>query len=130
MYNGRRIFRAGRGMVFAFVILTGIFAAGALFVYRERGWGWVSIGLAVATVFLGLGSIVESLILRIELTDDSLVVTDLRGRRRYDIADIERIEEAKGAPPAIRLISGRWVKLPSVGSSVGNSVRAWLKHRS
>lgn len=117
-------------MVFAFVLVTGVFAAGALFVYRERGWEWVSIGLAVATVFLGLGSIVESLILRIELTDDSLVVTDLRGRRRYDIADIERVEEAKGAPPAIRLTNGRWVKLPSVGSSVGNSVRAWLKHRS
>lgn len=50
-------------------------------------------------MILGLGSIIESLVLRIELTDDALIATDLRGRRRYDIALIDRIEEAKGCPP-------------------------------
>ena len=114
-------------MVFVFVFLTLVFAAGALFTYRQQGWGWVSIGMAFTTVFIGLGSILESLVLRIELTDDALIVTDLRGRRRYELADIEHIEEAKASPPAIRLKSGQWVKLPSVGSSVGNSVRAWLE---
>jgi hypothetical protein len=57
-----------------------------------------------------------------------MVVRDLRGRRRYPIADIEGIEEAKGVAPALRLKGGRWVKLPSVGGNLGNSVRAWLKN--
>jgi hypothetical protein len=48
-----------------------------------------------------VGSIIESLVLRIELTDDALIATDLRGRRRYDIATIDRIEEAKGDLPAM-----------------------------
>ena len=38
---------------------------------RQRGWHWVSVGLACATVF-GLGAIVESLVLRVRLTDDAL----------------------------------------------------------
>ena len=110
-----------------FVGLTGLFAAGAFVTHRQNGLTWVSIGLAGATVILGVGSIIESLILRIEITDDALIATDLTGRKRYDIAAIDRIEEAKGCPPAILLKDGSWVKLPSVGNNVGNSVRSWLK---
>ena len=110
-----------------FIIPTALFAAAAFFTYRERGWVWVSIGLACATVILGLGSILESLILRIELTQDTLIATDLRGRKRYALTEIDRVEEARGCPPALLLKNGRWVKLPSVGSNVGNSIRAWLK---
>lgn len=117
-------------MIFLFGLVTALFAAGAVSTYRANGWNWVSIFLACATVVLGLGSIVESLVLRIELTDDALIVTDLRGRRRYDIADIDGISEAKGVPPALRLKDGRWVKLPSIGNSLGNSVRAWLRSPS
>ena len=126
MYNGRRDFRAGLVMILLSAGVTLLFAVVAYAAYRTRGLTWVSIGMAGA-VIIGIGAIVESLIVRIQLTDDALVVTDLRGRKRYAIADIERIEEAKGGPPAILLKQGRWVKLPSVGSSVGNSVRAWLK---
>ena len=129
MYKGRRLFRLGPGMVLLFVGLTALFAAGAFATYRRGGWGWVSIGLACATVVFGFGSILESLILRIELTDDAMLVTDLKGRRRYGIGDIERIEEVRGCPPALLLKEGHWVKLPSVGSDLGNSVRAWLKQK-
>ena len=122
------MFRNGPGWVVFYLGLTGLFAAGAFFTYRESGWTWVSIGLGVATVILGLGSIIESLVLRIELTDEALIATDLRGRRRYDIAAIERIEEAKGCPPSLLLKDGTWARLPSVGDGVGNSVRSWLKH--
>lgn len=127
MYNGRRVFRPGLTMLMIMVGCTALFAAGAVMTYRDRGWTWVSIGLATATVGLGFGSIIETLILRIELTDDAMIVTDLRGRRRYAMADIERIEEAKGVPPSLLLKGGRWVKLPSVSNSLGNSVRAWLR---
>jgi hypothetical protein len=127
-YKGRRVFRNGPGWVVLYVALTGLFAAGALFTYRQNGWTWVSIGMTAATVILGPGSIIESLVLRIELTDDALVATDLRGSKRYDIAAIAGIEEAKGCPPALLFKDGSFVKLPSVGHSVGNSVRSWLKH--
>jgi hypothetical protein len=126
-YRGRREFRAGRAMAVVSVLVTLLFTSGAVMTYRQRGWHWVSVGLACATVF-GLGAIVESLVLRVRLTDDALLVTDLRGRRRYDRAEIAAVEEAKGAPTAIRLVEGRWVRLPSVGNSLGNSIRAWLKH--
>ena len=106
---------------------TALFGAVAVVSYRTGGWTWVSMFLAAATVIVGVGGIIETLILRIELTDDAMLVTDLRGRRRYAIADIERIEEAKGVPPALRFKDGRGVKLPSVGGNLGNSVRAWLK---
>ena len=105
MYKGGRVCRNGSGWVMLFVILTCLFAG-----------------------ILGLGSIIESLVLRIELTDDALIATDLLGRRRYARADIERVGEAKGSPPALLLKNGKWAQLPSVGDNVGNSVRSWLKH--
>jgi hypothetical protein len=129
MYQGRRIFRPGRGILLLVIGSTALFAAAAYAAYSYKGWDWVSVGLTGITVVFGLGGILEALVLRIELTDDAMLVTDLTGRRRYEIADIERIEEAKGVPPAILLKRGRWVKLPSVGSDLGNSVRAWLKQK-
>jgi hypothetical protein len=124
-YAGRRDFRAGPAMTLLVVFCALLFAAGAVMTYRLRGWNWVSIGLGLMTV-VGIGGIIETLILRVRLTDDALEVTDLRGRRRYRRSEIARVEEAKGAPTAILLAEGGWVKLPSVGSSMGNSIRAWL----
>jgi hypothetical protein len=119
----------GKGFSFLYFLLTLFVAAGAMMTYRERGWNWVSLGLAGATV-LGLGAIIESFILRIQLTEDAMVVTDLRGRRRYPIGEITGVEEAKGVPATLLLTDGRWVRLPSVGSNLGNSVRAWVKGSS
>ena len=109
--------------------VTLLFAVVAYGAYRSRGWNWVSISIALVAGILGVASIAESLVLRIELTDDAMLVTDLTGRKRFAIGDIERISEEKGGPPAILLKDGRWVKLPSVAANFGNSVRAWLKHR-
>jgi len=114
-------------MVGSMVALTLGFAAGALFTYRTAGWTWVSVGLALATLGLGVGSVIESLVLRIELTDDAIVVTRLTGKERFPRESIQRVEEAKGVPPALLLRSGQWVKLPPVGSYLGNSIRSWLK---
>jgi len=126
-YRGRREFRAGRAIIIVSVFVALLFATGAVMTYRLRGWNWVSVGLACATV-AGIGGIIESLVIRVRLTDDALLVTDLRGRRRYALAEITSVEEAKGSPTAILLSNGRWVRLPGVGSSLGNSIRAWLKH--
>jgi hypothetical protein len=121
MYSGRRDFRVGAAPTVLVCVATALFAGAAFASYRVEGWTWVSIGLSVSAVLLGGGGIVESLVLRIQLTDAALVVTDLRGRKSYPIETIERVEEA------LLLKNGRWVKLPSVGASLGNSVRAWLK---
>ncbi len=113
-------------MVIMSVLAALLFAAVAVMTYRLQGWNWVSIGLACATV-VGLAGIVESLVVRVQISDDALIVTNLWGRRSYPAAEIARVEESKGAPTAILLVDGRWVKLPGVGSSLGNSIRAWLK---
>jgi hypothetical protein len=128
-YRGRRDFRSGSAIVIVIVVVTLVFAAGAVMTYRQGGWTWVSIGLACGTAF-SLAGILEALIFRVQLTDDALVVTDLRGRRRYLKSDITRVEEAKGVPTYIILASGRGVALSPVGSSMGNSIRAWLKPSS
>ena len=127
MYNGRRAFKHGRAMPIVVLAVTALFAAATYGAYTYRGWTWVSVSMALATLILGPGAIIESVIARVELTDDTLVATDLRGRRRYARVDIEKVEETRGAPTAIKLKSGPWVKLPSVGSDMGNSIRAWLK---
>lgn len=129
MYRGRRVFRLGLGMLLLFVGLAALFALGAWMTHRAQGWGWVSISLTCAAVVLGAGSIVESVVLRIELTEDAMIVTELTGRRRFSKADIDGIREAKGVAPTLLLRDGRWVELPSVGSDLGNSVRAWLRQR-
>lgn len=127
-YSGRRNFRSGRGMRLAIVLTTLLFLAGAVMTYRLQGWTWVSIAFACGTLFC-IAGIVEALLIRVQLTEESLVVRDLRGRRSYRRDDITRVEEGKGGPTSIQLMSDRWVKLPPVGSSLGNSIRAWLKHR-
>jgi hypothetical protein len=126
-YRGRRDFRSGSAMVIIIVVVTLIFAAGAVMMYRQSGWSWVSIGLACGTAF-SVAGIVETLLFRVQLTDDALVITDLRGRRRYPKSDITGVEEGKGVPTYIILANGRGVALPPVGSSIGNSIRAWLRH--
>ena len=129
MYEGRTVFTRGAA-VLAFVAgATVLFALGAAFTYSQRGWTWLSAGLALATVVLGLGGIAEVLIERVELTPDALLVRRLWGTSRYPIEEIERVEEAKGVAPAVRLVDGRWVQLPDVGGHFGNSARAWLRAR-
>ena len=108
------------------VVVASLFAAAAYTTYRSAGFNWITIGLLIAFV-IGVVGIVESLLLRIRLTDVEMIVTDLRGTHRYLRNDIDRIEEARGSSPAIKLKDGRWVKLPSIARNLGNSVRAWLK---
>lgn len=126
-YQGRKDFRAGRAALIISLLCTALFAIGAFMTHQAQGWNWVSLGLAGMTV-LGLGAILEALVVRVQLTDEALLTTDLRGRRSYARKEITRVEEAKGVPTAIFLADGRVIKLPPAGSDIGNSIRAWLKH--
>lgn len=115
-------------MIVISVLVTMIFATGAFMTYRLQGWTWVSLCLAGMTV-LSLAGIVEALVVRVQLTDEALLMTDLRGRRSYPIQGITGVGEGKGVATSIFLADGRVVRLP-VGDSIGNSIRAWLKHSS
>ena len=116
-------------MLASVCVATALFGVAAAVTYQLRGWTWVSIGMTAAVVF-GFAGIVEALVERIVLEADTLMVRRLWGTRRYAIDDIDRVEEAKGVVPAVRLKDGRWVKMPDVGSHFGNSMRAWLRaHR-
>jgi hypothetical protein len=128
MYRGRRLFRYGRAIILLSVASTVLFGALAFWTVRTHGWTWLSVG-ALGLTILGAAGIAEGLVTRIELTDDALVVTSLRGRRRYALTVIRRVEESRGVPPAVLLEDGRWVRLPAVGTSIGNSIRAWLEQR-
>jgi hypothetical protein len=127
MYQGRREFRYGRGIVLLSVAAAILFIGLAVWTYRTAGWTWMSLG-AFGLAALGIAGVAEILVTRIELTDDALVITGLRGTRHYARTGIKRVEEARGVSPAVLLEDGRWVQLPPVGSSIGNSIRAWLKN--
>jgi hypothetical protein len=130
-YEGRTVFTRG-ALVVGIVAIAGLlFASGTVVTYYQRGWDWLSVGFGLATVVLGLGGLVEAAIERVELTPGTLVVRRLWGVRRYDVHDIQRVEEAKGGPPAVLLTNGGWINLPDVGPHFGNSMRAWLRaHRA
>jgi hypothetical protein len=130
IYEGRRVFTRGRLTVVGVCVATALFGAAAVVTVKLRGWTWVSIGMAAAVAF-GFAGMIETLVERVVLEDEALVIRRLWGTRRYSIADIDRVEEAKGVVPAIRLKDGRWVKLPDVVPHFGNSARAWLRaHRA
>jgi uncharacterized integral membrane protein len=111
------------------VFSTMLPATGIVMTYRDRGWTWLSVGLGCVTL-LGLGGILETFVFRVQLTDEALVVTDLRGRRSYPMEGIAGVHEAKGVSTTLLLSDGRKVNLPEVGRSLGNSIRAWLKYSS
>jgi hypothetical protein len=125
MPDAHREFRAGPALIAMNIGAAVLFALAGIVTYRDRGWTWVSIGMAIATL-LGLVGVIERLVVRVQLDEDSLTVRTLRGERRYAKADIERLEEERGAAPALRLRSGTWLRLPAVDSGLGESVRTWL----
>jgi hypothetical protein len=102
------------------------FAAGTWFYYTTRGLALMTLAFVAMTVFALLG-VVEALVDRVVLDDDALRVIRIWYRRTYPRTEIAAVSDEKGGPVAVRLADGRWIKLPSVGSYLGNSIRAWLR---
>ena len=101
-YRAAETSALGYIMIGISVLVAMVFATGAAMTYRLQGWNWVSLGLAGMTV-LSLAGILEALIVRVQLTDEALLMTDLRGRRSYPLKDITGVGEGKGVPTAIFL---------------------------
>jgi hypothetical protein len=125
-YKGRRAFRSPTWVLVTVAVAALVPAIGAWMTFRERGLGLLSVGLAAVAV-LGVGGILEAISLRVELSDDALHVTRWWVRRSYPRESIARVTHEKGVDPAMQLTDGRWVKLPSVGVHMANSIRAWLR---
>ena len=88
--------------------------------------------MAVASIIAVLGFI-DSMLARVELERDSLVVFHNLKRATYPRTELTEVSWGKGVATAVRRSSGEWVKLPGVGSSgqgLASSIRAWLKRDS
>ncbi len=109
----------------AFVVVLGMtvgaFVVGLEWWYR---FGFVAFSGLFAFAFVELG--------RIHVTLDLKKITFDHGFRRREIprSEIESVTWAKGAGVSLKLVDGRWVRLPGVGRTsqgLTNSIRAWLK---
>jgi hypothetical protein len=77
-----------------------------------------------------VAALVESLLLRVELRRNALVIRGALRRREFQKSSLTEVSWAKGCPVAVKSRDGEWMRLPevSVGSqSMANSVRAWLR---
>ena len=125
-YRGRRVFRIHPVAIWIVVASIALFATGAVYMFLYGKSPFTAWGLAGMAV-LGVVGLVDWLVTRVELLDDEIVVRTLWSRRSYPRAEIESVYEAKGVPSALVLTGDRIVKMPDIGPSFGNSVRAWLK---
>jgi hypothetical protein len=128
-YKGRSVCCTSAGYRVIFVVVELIFLVGAVSTYGARGWTWTSAALIASSV-LGLAGVLQGVVRRIELADDTLCVTDLWTRYRLSKSEIVSVHEAKGVPTTLLLADGRKISLPELGQRPGNSIRAWLKRAS
>jgi hypothetical protein len=89
----------------------------------------MSLGFAVLCV-VGVLGVVDVVRRRVVLEPDRLSVVSLWSRQVYPRAEIDSVTWDAGVGVALKLVSGRWVRLPELGrnsQSVTNTIRAWLK---
>ena len=125
-YQGRRVFRASRGYTLFIAACAALPLLGAVMTYRDRGWHWLPLSLAAMTL-LGMGGVIEAVVSRVVLEEETLYVRELLPGRRYARREIARVDWAKGVPTTLTLVDGRRVRLPNVGHDMANSIRAWLR---
>lgn len=108
-------------------VATALCATGLLFLGRQQGVTWLTIGLGALTAIFAV-AFLDSLVSKIDLRPDALVIIELHRRRSIARQDIE---SAKGEAGAVflKLRDGSSFKLPETGRSqrrVLNAVTAWL----
>jgi hypothetical protein len=104
-----------------------IATVGAVVIFLQYGWSWLTIALAATALFFSLG-FVDLAISRIELTPDAVEIVELLGRRTVARRDITLVK-SEGGKVLLRLQDGRWFELPDTGLNslgIANTVRAWL----
>jgi hypothetical protein len=107
-----------------------IASAGAVAVLRVQGWSLASVGLCALAVFAVAG-LADSLLGRVELHPDKLVIVSNFRKREYPRAQFKRATWAKGVPVALEFVEGGWLQLPDFvagGPGVLGTFRAWLRN--
>jgi hypothetical protein len=125
----RRVLRIRPWLAVVVVAANALFLGGAASTYAESGWTLTSIGFGVLSA-VGVIGILELLLSRIVLQEDSLETYGLLSRRRYSASQIRSVKWEGGSGVALELSQGGWAKLPELGynsQSLANTLRAWLK---
>ena len=106
-----------------------LFLAFACVLYNTEGWTWLTVS-ACGLLVVSLGGFVDSLICRVELTDEVLIVVQNLRRREYPRAMFVRVTWGKNVPVSLQCESGQWIRLPEVSpgsQALANTLRAWIK---
>jgi hypothetical protein len=121
-----RIFRVSPWVLGIVLLGMLISFSGAWLMYRQGGfsvWFWLSAALAAFFV----AGLVDALVSRIVLDQESLQVIELLSRRRYARGEIVEVKFEKGAGIALKMVNNAWVKLPGLANIHHNTIRAWVK---
>jgi hypothetical protein len=113
------------------VCLTGalLCSAAAYALYLKEAWSSLTVFAAIL-VPLSIAGFIDSLVARVELHDEKLVVVANFRRREYPRSMFVRATHGKGVPVSLEYTSGGWLRLPSFvpgGTGMVNTLRAWLR---
>ncbi len=104
-------------------------SAAAYSLYTKEGWSLLAVAAAMLAPLSAAGFI-DSLIARVELHPEKLVVISNFRRREYPRSMFVRAAWGKGVPISLEYTTGEWLHLPSfVAGGIGmvNILRAWLR---
>lgn len=122
-----RVFRSSRAFL-AYLTVQALFLAGAaVLLWRTAGWDWLSVVMAGAAMFIGVGGLAEALRTRVVLERDALELTTLWGTHRIPKSEVRAVRAERRVPPAVQLADGTWIRLPSLGRQLAHAVQAWLE---
>jgi hypothetical protein len=116
---------------FSIAVMTAGFAVIVLLKFRRNGWaasGWMDVGFyLIAPIAIAL--IGNLFFAGVTIDEEAIEMAGLFSRKRFALADIEKVETAKGADVKLRLRDGRWVSLPSWVGADGWGIAASLRQR-
>ena len=113
------------------LVLIGVLisCAGTFALGRTQGTSLASVGLGVLAILM-LGGLIDALLARVELHPDRLVIFSNFRKREFSRTRFTRVTWAKGAPVALELVEGGWLKLPDFvpgGPGTLSTFRSWLQ---
>lgn len=104
------------------------FCGAAFVLFYLYGLGWLA-PISVLLLMVGMLAVYEVFSTRIVLSDSSMDIVSLLGKRSFERSRISTVK-VDGGSVFIKIEGGGWVKLPELGRnslSVSNTIRAWLR---
>jgi hypothetical protein len=111
------------------IVAAGLIAsvAGAVSIGSKQGMSLLAITLVLLATLFCVG-LIDVFFTRVTITSNTLECVSNYRTIKYTRDNIEEVVWSSGCPVSIRLKTGKWVQLPSVGDSslMANSIRSWL----